>query len=142
MKTFFKSIAPSLLILLFVYAAASKLINFSQFHDQLYNQAFSRRLADVLLYVVPFAELLTVGMLLIRETIFIGLLLSLLLLTLFSGYILLVLLGLWPNESCPCGGILNGMSWPIHLLFNYCFIVLNLITISAHVEERRPVTSQ
>lgn len=142
MKTFFKSIAPSLLILLFVYASASKLINIALFHDQLYNQAFSHRLADVLLYVVPFAELLTVGMLLIRKTLYIGLLLSLLLLTLFSGYILLVLLNWWPNESCPCGGILTGMGWPIHFLFNCCFIVLNLITISAHIEERRPVTSR
>jgi len=141
MKTIFSQLIPALIILLFVYAAVSKLLNFSMFHDQLYNQSFSHHLADVLQYLVPFSELIASGLLLFRKSTLAGLGFSLVLLILFTGYIILVLLHWWNRESCPCGGILTGLGWPGHLIINVIFIFLNLIAISIKLKERRLTVS-
>jgi hypothetical protein len=140
MTSFLKLITPTLLILLFVYASTSKILNFENFYGQLIDQGFSTSLSRLLQYTVPISEILTVGLLIYRKTLLTGLFLSLSLLVVFSGYIFLVLLGLWPNVSCPCGGILNGISWNIHFAFNCCFIILNLTTLSIYIQERRSVT--
>lgn len=137
MTSFLKSVTPTLLVLLYVYASMSKILSFTDFHDQLLDQGFSKNLSYTLQYAVPISEIITVILLMYSKTLFIGLQFSLLLLIVFSGYILLVLLDIWPTESCPCGGILRGMSWTEHFLFNCFFLILNLITIIIQIKERR-----
>ena len=85
-----KHLLTALLILLYVYAASSKLLDFTAFRGQLYNQSFPHGLADVLLYVLPAAELLTAGLLYFDRTRRAGLWVSLGLLVVFTGYILAV----------------------------------------------------
>jgi putative oxidoreductase len=129
MKTLLKSLPAALLILLYVYAAISKLVTFDDFRGQLYNQSFPREVAVLLLYLLPAAELLTAGLLFFPRTERTGLTLSLVLLTLFTGYISLVLLHFWSRVPCSCGGVLSHLSWGGHLLFNLFFIALNLIAL-------------
>ena len=68
MKTQFKTVPLFLLIVLFTYAAASKLTTPAEFRAQLYRQPFPRELADLLLYGLPAAELLTVLLLCLERT--------------------------------------------------------------------------
>jgi len=126
MKTIFRPLASFLLILLFVYAAVSKLLSPADFRGELYNQAFPHWLADLLLYTLIPAELLTVALLSFPRGQQAGLLFSASLLSLFSGYITLVLLRFWDRVPCSCGGILKHLTWGTHLVFNIFFLALSL----------------
>lgn len=131
MKKLFSSASEALLVLLFVYAACSKLLAFDDFRGQLHNQPIPYGLAEVLWYGLPALELLAAALLLFTRTVFGGLVLSAFLLLVFSGYISLVLLGAWARVPCSCGGILNGMSWGPHLAFNLLFLAISLAAIGA-----------
>ena len=137
MKTLIKSSVPALLVLLFVYAAFSKLITFNDFRQQLYNQAFSDELARFLLYFLIPVEIVTALFLCFQRTQFAGLLFSFGLLLAFTIYIALVMLHYWDRTPCSCGGILNQMSWTTHLIFNCLFLTLNLIALCIRFSERR-----
>lgn len=137
MKALIKSSVPALLVLLFVYAAFSKLITFNDFRQQLYNQAFSHQLAGFLLYFLIPAEIVTALLLCFSSTQFTGLLFSSGLLSAFTIYIAMVMLHYWDRTPCSCGGILNEMGWTTHLIFNCIFLVLNLITLYISFSERR-----
>jgi putative oxidoreductase len=140
MKPFLKSLLTALLILLFVYAAVSKLAAFQVFRQQLYRQAIPKGIADVLLYLLPFSELAAVALLFIQRTCFTGLMLSLALLVLFTGYVALTVFHFWDSYPCSCGGILGHMPWRVHLVFNLAFLIINIAAIRLHLEERRAVT--
>jgi putative oxidoreductase len=140
MKTILRPLASFLLILLFVYAAVSKLLSPVDFQGELYNQTFPHWLADILLYTLIPAELLTVALLSFPRSQQAGLLLSTGLLALFSGYITLVLLRFWDRVPCSCGGILKHLTWGTHLVFNLFFLALNLAALfrrPAHIASHR-----
>jgi putative oxidoreductase len=129
MKTTAKPLLTALLILLFVYAAVSKLINPDEFRAQLYRQPFAHGLADLLLYTLPASELLAAVLLGFDRTRLTGLFLSLGLLLSFTIYISLGLLHYWAKIPCSCGGILSHMGWGAHLVFNSLFTGINLTAI-------------
>lgn len=124
-----KQVIDFLLMLLWVYAAVSKLLAAAAFREQLYNQTFPHVLADGLYYALPFAELLAAGLLSFTRTQTAGRWLSLGLLSIFSGYIVLVLLHFWSRVPCSCGGILSHMGWQMHLFFNLFFIGLTIAAL-------------
>lgn len=130
------SAATALLILLFAYAAVSKLLNVTTFRGQLYNQSFPHGLADMLFVGLPLSELLTCGLLLFPITRRLGLLLSLLLMTVFTLYIILVLLGYWERVPCSCGGVLASLNWTQHLFFNLFFLLLAIAGLALGPEPR------
>jgi hypothetical protein len=140
MKAFLKSLLNPLLILLFVYAAISKLYAFTVFKQQLASHPFLTGVAPVLSFVLPAGELVAVLLLLFHRTYFRGLLFSLILLVIFTGYIGFILLHSWSNYPCSCGGIRGSMSWRTHLLFNAFFLCINLTLIYIYQKERRAVT--
>jgi len=119
--------------LLFIYAAAAKLLVFSAFRHQLYNQDLPHPLAAVLAYLLPALEIATVVLLLYRRSEFAGLLLATLLLALFSGYIALALLHFWGRIPCSCGGIISRFSWKQHLAFNLVFLLLAGYALADHI---------
>jgi uncharacterized membrane protein YkvI len=129
MRNIIKTITPPLLIILFIYAAVSKSLAFSDFRHQLHNQEFPRWLADILLYTLIPVELGAAVLLVCRRTQRAGLCLSVLLMTLFSGYIGLVMLHFWDRIPCSCGGILTDMGWGTHLVFNLFFLASALTAL-------------
>lgn len=137
MKNIIRALLPASLILLFIYAAASKLADFHYFKGELYNQAFPHAVADVLLFAIPAAELLAVALLLFERGRLYGLGLSLLLMVLFTGYIALVKLHFWPRVPCSCGGILSHMSWTAHLIFNCAFLLVSIGALWSELREQR-----
>lgn len=124
-----KDLPRILLILLYAYALTAKLGDPAAFRAELYNQTFPHALAGSLFFAVPGAELLVTGLLLHPRTLRCGLWASLLLLCSFTGYIALVLLHYWSRVPCSCGGILSRMPWSVHLAFNCCLILINLLAL-------------
>ena len=115
------------LILLWVYAAMSKVLNYEQSRMQMMNQVFPAVINAILLWVIPITELFIAGLLLFSKSREAGLILSAMLLFLFSAYVLLVMLNVFDRIPCSCGGIIAKLSWGQHLVFNLIFLGLALI---------------
>jgi hypothetical protein len=126
-KTYFPT---ALLVLLFTYAAASKLADIEKFRGQLYLQPFPHAFGDLLVFLLPGIELTIVSLLLIDRTRKAGLIGALTLLSAFTIYISMGLLHVWKRVPCSCGGILEHMGWAQHLAFNWAFIIINMLAIS------------
>lgn len=135
MKTIFKLTVPPLLVLLFSYAAFSKLFTITTFDEQLHNQAFPGWLADFLLYFLIPAELVTALLLCFKRTVILGLLGSTLMLLAFTAYIALVLAGYFSKTPCSCGGVLKSLGWKSHLIFNLVFTLLTITSLTIHLKQ-------
>ncbi|UUF13133.1 MULTISPECIES: DoxX family protein [Flavobacterium] len=112
-----------LYILLFVYAGFSKVLDFENFQVQLGQSPLLSAFAHWVSWAVIAAEFITALLLAFPRTRTIGLHAGFCLMTMFSAYIFIIL-----NYSsfvpCSCGGILEKMSWEMHLVFNIVFVVL------------------
>ncbi|MDE3184848.1 MAG: hypothetical protein KGM16_15665 [Bacteroidota bacterium] len=114
-----------LLILLFVYAATSKLWEYNTFIIQLGNSPFLKPFAGIIVWLIPTIELGIALMLTLKRTRFYGLLFALLLLIIFTGYIAGMLLSGSPLP-CSCGGVISELSWKEHLVFNLVFVATSM----------------
>ncbi|RYG97446.1 MAG: hypothetical protein EON58_09715 [Alphaproteobacteria bacterium] len=114
-----------------------KLIEFEKFRYQLVKQDFSIYLSGILIYLLPLSELVIVTLLLVNRTRFFGLILSAILLLIFSIYVALVVVGFTSRIPCSCGGILESMGWKTHLAFNVSFLSINVLALLLHQKERR-----
>jgi len=121
-------IIKAMLVLLFVYAAVSKLIAFDTFKIQLGLSPLLGGFAAMLAWAIPMIELLIAGLLMIGTAQTEGLYCSLILMSAFTIYLILMLM-FSKHIPCSCGGILQGLSWKIHTLFNLFVIGLILIGI-------------
>jgi len=121
-------IISSLLILLFVYAALSKLFEYNGFKVQLRNSEWLKPIAGIIAWLVPAIELAISLMITVKATRILGLYASLILLLIFTLYIAGMLLS-GMRLPCSCGGIIQQLSWKQHLLFNLFFLLLSLIGI-------------
>ncbi len=125
MKKISVEIVCALLVLLWVYVAVSKLLDYGTFVSQLEKSPYTTGYAEWVGWLVPAVELITAMVLITRLGRMIGLYSSLFLLLLFSGYIYAIL-----NYSyfipCSCGGIISKMTWEQHLVFNLVFVGLTI----------------
>lgn len=120
-----------LYILLFVYAAVSKILDFENFQVQLGQSPLLSAFANEVAFSLPLLEILISILLITARFRYIALLASFGLMVLFSTYITIIL-----NYSsfipCSCGGILSQLNWKEHLTFNILFILLALIAIALY----------
>ena len=79
-------------------------------------------------WLVPISELVLAILLLIRPFRLFALYGSLILMALFSAYIIVVL-NYSDHIPCSCGGVISSMGWETHLVFNICWMGLALIGI-------------
>ncbi len=119
-----KTIINFLLILLWTYAAASKLADYETSRGEMLNQALPQWLEEILVWGIPMIELFTAGLLTFRKTRFYGTVISLFLLIIFTGYIAMVKLNYFDYVPCSCGGVIGSLSWEQHFVFNLFFVVL------------------
>lgn len=118
-----------LLIVLFLYASVTKLLNpYALRHDML-NQPFPRWFSRQLIWAVPAVEIVLVILLVFEVTRKIALWGALVLLLLFTVYTALVLLHFFSYVPCGCGGVIRNLSWPQHLLFNLFFTGITAVAI-------------
>lgn len=124
------------LFFLFVYAALNKLISFNYYLYDLKRSPLLQAVALPLAIVVPAAELLVAGLLISNKTQRYGLRGSVLLMAMFTLYVIYVL-GFTKERPCTCGGIIRALTWPQHLAFNITFLVLALLALK--MNSRKPV---
>ncbi len=115
-------------ILLFVYAALTKLLDYQKFVVQLGQSPILTNYAQVLVVVIPFIELGISLMLIFPKTRLKGLYAAFGLMVMFTTYIVLAS-RFSDYVPCSCGGVLEGMTWTQHLIFNTVFVLLALIGI-------------
>lgn len=114
-----------LLLILWVPVVIDKFSDFAAFKSGILNQPFSDRLGYILIYTLPILEVLTVLALVSEKFLKVGLTLSTFLMTAFTGYIGIALLGAWEKLPCGCGSVISGMTWEQHFFFNLFFLILS-----------------
>ncbi|SFB39870.1 MauE/DoxX family redox-associated membrane protein [Algoriphagus aquimarinus] len=121
-----------LLAALFTYTAVSKVYDWQGTRMAMYNQVFPVWMADAILYILPLVELGVAVMLLVSVWRKAGLLMSVILLSLFTGYVTIVWLGFTDRVPCSCGGILSSLGWGEHLVVNLVFLGIAIIGLWSH----------
>lgn len=120
-----------LCILLFVYAALTKLLDYQKFAIQLGQSPMLTHFARFLAWSVPGGELLISLLLIFQATRLAGFYAAFSLMTMFTTYIV-VASRFSDYVPCSCGGIIQNMSWTQHLLFNLVFLFLITVAILLH----------
>jgi uncharacterized membrane protein YphA (DoxX/SURF4 family) len=111
------------IIVLFVYAAVSKLMAYPLFTAQLEMHPLLKPFAGWLAWAVPVTELLIAVLLVIPFTRIPGLYSSAILLFMFTVYLTGMILT-DKHLPCSCGGIISGFTWKQHIVFNLVFLGL------------------
>lgn len=117
-----------LLTVLFVYTAASKLMHLDTFQTRLERMPFISGYAHLISWIVPFLEFVIAGLLWFQKYRKVALYGSLILLGVFTTYILVVLI-YSDSIPCTCGGIISTLGWRDHILFNTAFMLMSLLGI-------------
>lgn len=117
-----------LFILLFLYAAANKLLDYEKFKAQIGQSTMLTGYAAILAWAVPVVEIVIAVLLMIQRTLKVGLYAAFMLMVIFSTYIG-IMLTMSEHIPCSCGGILQKLSWKNHFIFNIGFVGLGIIGI-------------
>jgi uncharacterized membrane protein YphA (DoxX/SURF4 family) len=121
-------IISALLLILFLYTAISKLLDYTNFRATLSRSPLLSPFAAHLAYLIPVIELIIVVLLFIPSFRRWGFYASFILIALFTGYLTYMIL-YTPDLPCSCGGVLAALSWKQHIFFNGAFIFLSLTGI-------------
>lgn len=130
MKTrfFIADAISAILLLLFLYAAVSKLLDHERFQQALQMSPLLENQSEVIAWLLPITEIIVALVLFFPRFRLKGLYASFVLLAIFTIY-LTYMVAFSPHLPCNCGGILKRLTWKQHILFNTFFIVLSLIGI-------------
>lgn len=123
-----------LFIILFLYTGISKLMEYNVAVEQISLTPFLEPIANAIVIVLPIMELLTAVVLFIPPTRKYGLWTSLVLMISFTGYVIYII-SFNDELPCTCGGVLEQLSWPQHLIFNLVIIGLLLTAIRLSAKE-------
>jgi len=122
-KIFFTDVISGLFVLLFLYAALSKLIDFQKFQIQAGKSPLLAPFVVFVTWLVPLTEICIVSLLMSKKYQLTALYLSFSLMVMFTAYIVTIL-NFSSYIPCSCGGILENMTWRQHLIFNIVFMGL------------------
>jgi hypothetical protein len=122
-RSFLIEAIASLFILLFVYAALSKLYEIDSFQAVLKKSPLIGDRNVLVAWTIPNVEIVVALLLLLPHTRLMGLYGSLGLMSLFTLY-LGYMLAFSRDLPCSCGGVISSMTWTQHLIFNIFFTLL------------------
>jgi putative oxidoreductase len=117
----------ALLILLFLYASVSKFLDFKRFIDEMNNQPLPNSWTPFLVWGIPFLEIAISAALLFEYTRLLAFYASLVLMTLFTIYAIMILAHFFPYVPCSCGGVIRKLTWPQHLALNLIYVALSVL---------------
>ena len=109
--------------ILFLYTGISKLVEYNEFKENIADSPILAPISSLVALGLPWVEFLVTLTLIIPKWRLKGLYASLILMILFTGYVIGILL-FDEHLPCSCGGILQLLSWPQHIVFNSAFILL------------------
>lgn len=125
-----------LLILMFTYTLFHKIYDINSFFDTLQKSTIIEDYqVDIILYLTPFLEFITILTLLLWKRIE-GFYLSFILMLIFTIY-LIALNNFSLYKGCSCGGIFNKLSYLEHIIVNFSFIIISLISILLFEKEEK-----
>lgn len=117
-----------LFILLFFYAAVSKLLAGPTFLEQVGQSPLLTSHADLVVIIVPLTEIMLAVLLMKTKTRLVALYGCFTLMILFTAYIIAIT-RFSDYVPCSCGGILERLDWNQHLVFNCVFIALSVVAV-------------
>lgn len=116
-------IISALFILLFSYTAINKFLDLDRLKYVLKDYPLLGNFSLLIAWGLPTVESLLSIILIIPRTRIMGLIGALGMMTFFTLYLIYLLI-FAPIMPCTCGGMLQQMTWPQHLIFNVFFIAL------------------
>ena len=116
-------IATYMIIILFVYASLSKLLQFDIYVKDLHRSPFLKPYSTVLSIIVPAVELVISGLLFHPRTRLLGLYASTILMAVFTFYVWFIV-AIVKDTPCSCGGLIRNLTWRQHLMFNIFYTVI------------------
>jgi uncharacterized membrane protein YphA (DoxX/SURF4 family) len=125
-----------LYVLLFVYAATSKLLDFEHFRIELGQSPLLSAFADWISVLVPVAEYLTCLLIIITRLRVAGLFFAYGLMVMFTAYIFIIL-NYTSFVPCSCGGVLEKLDWKSHMIFNSLFVCLAITGILLYNKNKK-----
>jgi len=131
------TVSTILLVLLWTYTATSKIGDLPEFRAQLHKQPISNEVAQILAFALPAGELMVAVFLVFQRTRLIGMIASVILMTVFTTYIILALTRNFEKMPCSCGGVLNILTWRAHLIFNILFLALAMAGCLSMIKIRK-----
>jgi len=123
-KDYYIQLCRYLLIVLWIYAAGSKLWFYTEFKIQLSRQPLPEWSMPLLQWLIPMLELGAVALLSFQRTLSKGFLSSFILMFLFTCYVGFGLAHVYDKVPCSCGGILGKLGWRSHFAFNIIFTII------------------
>lgn len=135
-KSFFVEGVCYAFIMLFVYAAVSKLMDYQKFQVQLLQSPLLHPFAISVSWFIPATEFVIAGIMAVPRLRLTGLYAGFTLMVLFTSYIIVVT-RFSDHIPCACGGILGRMGWSAHLIFNLCWVALATTSIFLNPEEHQ-----
>lgn len=106
----------------------NELLDYENFKFGISESPFIASFAGLLAWAVPASELIIAGMLVVPALRLAGLYASFVLMLSFTIYIAAMLL-FGSDIPCSCGGVLEELSWPAHIVFNSVFVLLSALGI-------------
>lgn len=113
---------------LFIYTAYAKIVDHTRFLAGLTRVHLISGVAVFISYAVPISEIIVALLLLIPQTVKIGLYSFIAVMSTFTVYIISAMI--WePHLPCHCGGAIEKLSWGQHIWFNLAFIIIAIIAL-------------
>ncbi|WP_316837827.1 MauE/DoxX family redox-associated membrane protein [Pedobacter nutrimenti] len=140
-KSIFTEVICASFILLFVYAAVSKIRDFERFSVELSKSPILNPIASWVVIAIPSIEIALSIFLIVKRFRLAALYASFSLMVMFSAYIVAIL-KFSSYIPCTCGGVLQNMSWKEHLIFNLCFVVLGTIGVLMYPAKVKILSAQ
>jgi|SRR5579859_4207644 len=122
-RKIFLEIVRFFLITLFVYAGAIKLFGYHKFMVQIGLSPLLPVFLHKIAWTIPASELVIAIILIFPKLLKTGLYASLVIMTVFTVYVTGIFT-VADHIPCSCGGILEGLSWTEHLVFNIGIVIL------------------
>jgi len=127
-KSLIVEVIALLFEILFLYTGVAKLMDYYTFESQLAESPVLEPVAPIIAIGLPITEIIVAIILFIPKWRLLGLNISAVLMVTFTLYIAIILM--FSTElPCSCGGVLEELSWPAHLIMNVVLIGLAWIGI-------------
>lgn len=134
-RTTIVEVISALFILLFVYTAINKFLVLNDLKHVLKSFPLIGSFPQVIAWGLPISESIIALLLFIPRTKLSGLYGSLAMMTAFTFYLGYMLV-FTPKLPCTCGGMLQKLSWPQHLIFNIFFVFLAIVAIRLYKKQQ------
>ena len=132
-------IISAVILLLFLYTAVSKLLDYEKFRSVLIMSPLLRPFAGMIAWALPFGEIGIVLLLLFPKTKLNGLYTAFVTIIVFTLYITYMVI-FTPRLPCSCGGVLKSLTWSQHIFFNLFLLLLTGTAIALSRKIKKVIT--